>query len=67
MTLAEMKLIVNAYKEKEDERAKEILASNYELAFNIVTFLGMTLDGKKIPSMNQMYPTAFKKVDENRK
>lgn len=51
---------MEAFQEKEKTRAKEILVSNYNLAFMMATFVGCAFAGKEIPSINELYPDQFK-------
>jgi hypothetical protein len=46
MTIGEIDLLIKTFQEKEEIRAKEILASNYNLASMVATFVGCSLAGK---------------------
>lgn len=50
-------------------RAKEIIASNYNLAAMTATFVGANLGGKNIPFIEELYPDQFsepkKEVDNS--
>ena len=46
MTISEIDLLIKTFQEKEEIRAKEILASNYNLASMVATFVGCSLAGK---------------------
>lgn len=59
MTIGEIDLLIKTFQEKEEIRAKEILASNYNLASMVATFVGCSLTGKQIPDINELYPTQF--------
>lgn len=59
MTIGEINLLIQTFQEKEEIRAKEILASNYNLASMIASFVGCSLAGKQIPDINELYPTQF--------
>lgn len=59
MTIGEINLLIQTFQEKEEIRAKEILASNYNLASMIAGFVGCSLAGKQIPDINELYPTQF--------
>lgn len=59
MTLEEINLCIKSYQQKEELKAKEILASNYNSAFLIASFVGAMLNGKEIPTISQIYPDQF--------
>lgn len=56
MTIGEIDLLIKTFQEKEEIRAKEILASNYNLASMIASFISCSLAGKQIPDINELYP-----------
>ena len=69
MTIGEIDLLIKTFQEKEEIRAKEILASNYNLASMIASFGGCSLAGKQIPDINELYPTQFqenKPIEEDK-
>ncbi len=68
MTLEEINLCIKSYQQKEELKAKEILASNYNSAFLIASFVGAVLNGKEIPTISQIYPDQFPepKEEENK-
>lgn len=69
MTIGEIDLLIKTFQEKEEIRAKEILASNYNLASMIASFIGCSLDGKQIPDINELYPIQFqeeKPIEEDK-
>lgn len=59
MTIGEINLLIQTFQEKEEMRAKEIIATNYNLATMVATFVGCSLAGNNIPSINEMYPKEF--------
>ena len=61
LTIGEMNTIMEVYQTKEEARAKEQLTVNYNLASNIVGFLGLSLAGKPIPKFDKLYPD----IDKN--
>lgn len=68
MTLEEINLCIKSYQQKEELKAKEILASNYNSAFLIASFVGAMLNGEQIPTISQIYPDQFPepKEEENK-
>ena len=56
-TLGELTLILNNYKEVEEARAKETITVSYNQAVMIAQFVGLQMNGKKIPSMEELFPT----------
>lgn len=64
MTLEEINLCIKSYQQKEELKAKEILASNYNSAFLIASFVGAVLNGKEIPTISQIYPDQFPELPE---
>lgn len=69
MTIGEINLLIQTFQEKEEIRAKEILASNYNLASMIASFISCSLAGKQIPDINELYPTQFqeeKPIEEDK-
>lgn len=69
MTIGEINLLIQTFQEKEEMRAKEIIATNYNLATMVATFVGCSLAGKQIPDINELYPTQFqeeKPIEEDK-
>lgn len=63
LTIAEIKLVLNNYKELEEQRAKELAATIYNQATMTASFIGAMMSGKSIPSISDLYPSIFKKED----
>ena len=59
MTIGEILLVIKSFQKREETKAKEILATNYNSAYMIASFVGNMLNGKKIPSINELYPNEF--------
>ena len=59
MTVGEISIYFNAYNEKEKQRQKEIIATNYNLASLISSFINRTMSGKQIPGIYELYPDLF--------
>ena len=68
MTIGEINLQIETFQEKEKIKAKETLAVNYNLAYMVANFVGRSLNGKKIPSINELYPDTFetKSIEERK-
>ena len=64
MTIGEVTLIVEAYNKKQEEEYKIQLSLDYQLASNIVYFVGLALNGKQIPSLQKTYPSLFNEVEQ---
>lgn len=64
MTVGEVTLIVEAYNKKQEEDYKIQLSLDYQLASNIAYFVGLTLNGKQIPSLQKTYPSLFNEVEQ---
>ena len=56
-TLKELTLILNNYKEVEEQRAKEAITISYNQAVMVAQFVGLQLNGKPIPSMEELFPS----------
>lgn len=56
-TLGELTLILNNYKEVEEQRAKETITISYNQAVMVAQFVGLQLNGKPIPSMEELFPS----------
>ena len=61
MTVGEVTLIVEAYNKKQEEEYKIQLSLDYQLASNIAYFVGLTLNGKQIPSLQKLIPHCLMK------
>jgi hypothetical protein len=59
LTIGEIKLITENYRQEEENKAKERVASNYNLAMMVSTFVNNGLNGKPIPSIEELYPKLF--------
>lgn len=64
MTLAEITIVLNNYKEEEEKKAKEIAMVNYNQATLIADFISLRLNGKPLPSYHEVFPDAKPPVDE---
>lgn len=56
MTLSELKIVLQDYKEKEEQRAKEQSIISYTQATMVAQFVNLCLNGKPIPSYNKLFP-----------
>ena len=56
MTIGEILLVIKSFQKREETKANEILATNYNSASMIASFVGDMLNGRKIPSINELYP-----------
>ena len=56
LTLKELNLILQNYKEIEENRAKERLVVNYNLACLTAQFVTLQFNGKPIPSFDKTFP-----------
>ena len=65
MTVGEISIYFNAYNEKEKQRQKEIIATNYNLASLISSFINRTMSGKQIPGIYELYPDLFEAPEES--
>lgn len=52
-------MVMKSFQRKEELKAKEILASNYNCSYMISNFVGCVLNGKPIPSIHQLFPSQF--------
>lgn len=59
MTISEINIYFNAYNEREKQRQKEIMATNYNLASLISSFVGRIMNGKQLPGIYELYPDLF--------
>lgn len=64
LTLAEITIVLNNYKEEEEKKAKEIAIVNYNQATLIADFVSLRLNGKPLPSYHEVFPDAKPPVDE---
>lgn len=58
MTLAEIIVVLQNYKEQEEQRAKEKTLICYTQAAMVAQFVNLGLNGKPIPSYNELFPSA---------
>lgn len=65
MTLAEMMIYFDCYEERESVKAKEIIVTNYNLAYSIALFINNSLNGESIPTINDLYPEMFGEAVKN--
>lgn len=63
MTIGEITLIIQTFQKREETKAKEILATNYNLACMITDFIGRSLNGQSIPTIQEVYPSLQNDVD----
>lgn len=54
---------MSTYNEQRQEEAKERLACNYSIAALTASFVNKALNGKKLPSLGEMYPDIFAEDD----
>lgn len=54
--MKEIIILLDSHKRKEESRAKEVIARNYNLASMIAGFVGRTLNGKHLPELEELYP-----------
>ena len=68
-TIGEIALYLKVFQENEEAKAKEILVSNYNIAYLTSSFVGCSLNGKPIPSIQQLFPDIFREenVEEQKK
>jgi len=57
MTIGEITLTIQTFQKREETKAKEILATNYNLACMITDFIGRSLNGQSIPTIQEVYPS----------
>lgn len=55
MTMAEHKLFLEAYYEREKRKAKEISLTTYNVAKLTANFVGLALNGKSIPPYDSLF------------
>ena len=56
MTLKEIVLVMESFNRREEAKAKRNLALNYNMAGLISDFVARKLNGKKIPSLYEVFP-----------
>lgn len=67
LTLKEITIILQNYKEKEERRAKEITTIMYNGSVMVAQFVNLGLNGKQIPSYSELFPsTAEIEKDEEK-
>jgi len=59
MTIGELQLVVDSYKVRKDNEAKEKVALNYNLATFISSFVVRQMNGDQIPPLTELYPDMF--------
>ena len=59
MDFDEIQILFDGYAEKEKEEHKKTIASNYNMATMTSSFVSGALNGKKPPSLNDLYPDLF--------
>lgn len=71
LTISEINLIIKTFQKQEEDKAKEILSTNYNQACLISMFVLNGMNGKPNPSIQELYPNMFadsqpkEEVDEN--
>lgn len=59
LTLGEILTYIEIYNAKEKDKAKELLATNYNLSYNIAVMMASVLGGSEFPSLEDLYPEQF--------
>lgn len=62
MTIGEINLIIKTYQQQEQDRAKETIANNYNLAYLTSIFVLNGFNGKSTPTINEIFPDMFPTV-----
>lgn len=63
LTLAEIIAVLTNYRKMEEKRANETAMINYNQAVLIADFVGLRLNGKPLPSYQEIYPKAQTEED----
>ena len=58
-TLAEIQMLIEAYKKKEEKESKDTIQLVYLQSTMVAQFIGKVINGKKIPSLNSVFPGMF--------
>ncbi len=67
-TIGEIKIYLEVYKQQEEARVEETLTANYNIAYLTASFVGCSLSGKAIPSIQEVFPNMFRNtIDENQR
>lgn len=64
LTYGEILMLMNNYKEQREEKSKEEIANNYQIAYLTSIFTNKANNGKQPPTLQEMYPDLFP-VEEN--
>jgi len=64
LTLAELTIVLNNYKDEQEQKAKEKAIITYNQAVMIADFVSLRLNGKPLPSYSELFPDAKAPVDE---
>ncbi len=64
MTPKEISWIIEGYNQREKEELKANLIRDYRLAESIAGFVSLSLNGKKIPKIEKIYPRLFKDEEQ---
>lgn len=64
LTLGEITIVLNNYKEEEEKRARETAIVSYNQATMIADFVSLRLNGKPLPSYEKLFPSAKPQIDE---
>lgn len=59
MTLEEISATMRAYQKSEEMRAKEVLTTNYNIAYLTSSFVLNGLNGRPNPSIQELFPEMF--------
>lgn len=59
MTIGEIQLTLDAFKQMSENKAREKVATNYNLATFISSFVVRQMNGESIPTINELYPDMF--------
>lgn len=59
-TYGEIVDLINAYRENQEERTKERISDNYQIALLTSIFTNRANNGKQPPTLQELYPNLFK-------
>lgn len=61
LTFGEIVIILKNYQKKEEARVKEQLSTTYNTAQLVASFVGLSMNGKDIPTIEEVFPSVFQK------
>ena len=68
LTLGEIKLVLETYRDTQQQAAEEKLSITYNQAVMIADFVNLRFNGKQLPSFNEVFPNlAQNKMSEKEK